>query len=68
MENKSCSKCGISKLNTLEYFIKGSDGKPDGKCKECKKTYNKEYSIKTKKQRLEYIKKWQEENKEKDFG
>jgi len=71
MEKKTCSKCKIEK--DICYFNKDKYSK-DGftySCKLCKKKQDKEYndkkiiSIDEKKKRCEYLKNWQEKNREK---
>jgi 5-methylcytosine-specific restriction endonuclease McrA len=43
-EFKACSRCKMSKPNTIEFFVKSTwNGSPSGICKICKNAYSREY-------------------------
>lgn len=62
---KVCTKCGVEKPDTFEYFIKTNSGKTATLCKECKSEYDKEYRRKNKERIAEYHKQYAIKNKEK---
>ncbi|CAI8881985.1 HNHc domain-containing protein [Bacillus sp. IT-79MI2] len=64
LDKKVCSKCGIEKPNTLEFFRKARKSlRAD--CRECGRLSHREWLDNNKEQQKEYGKKYNEENKEK---
>lgn len=64
---KTCSKCGIEKPLTVEFFYRRKD-KKDGFetiCKECKKEYNKKYWEENKEKLRKQKAKYYQQNKDK---
>ena len=59
-----CSKCGISKPETIEHF-NYRDGKLNAQCKECVREYKKQYYIANKEKVCSNVSEYRENNKEK---
>jgi 5-methylcytosine-specific restriction endonuclease McrA len=81
MDMKVCSKCGIEKPATLEYFAKKERGKYGlrGNCRECdnirhkiyrenNEQYFKDYMSKWKNNNPKYFKEWGQSNREKIYN
>lgn len=65
-KTKICTKCGIEKPATLEYFNKAKNGKYGlrADCRECCKKYKKEYRKENKELVKEYNEQYRKNNKE----